>query len=98
MDMYPLLRSFEPEDVLACRDEGPITCGRLLTQVADLVETLPDKPYVINLCQDRYLFLVGLTAALTRGQVTLLPPGRSPKVLRQVGHEYQDGYYLTDHD
>ncbi len=98
MDRYPLLRSFEPEDVLACRAEGPITCGRLLTQVADLVETLPDKPYVINLCQDRYLFLVGLTAALTRGQVTLLPPGRSPKVLRQVGHEYQDGYYLTDHD
>ncbi len=98
MDGYPLLRSYELDDVLAWAEVGPITCRRFLAEVAILAETLLDKPYVVNLCHDRYRFLVGLAAALTRGQVTLLPPGRAPGVLQQVGRDYKEGYYLIDHD
>ena len=98
MGELPLLQSYELDDVLAWAEEGPITCRRFLGEVAILAETLPDKPYVVNLCQDRYLFFVGLAAALSRGQVTLLPPGRAPGVLQQVGRDYQDGYYLIDKD
>ena len=99
MDVYPLLRSYyESQDVLADRGESPISYRAFLAHLAHLVEKLPEKPYVINLCHDRYLFLVGLAGALIRGQITLLPPGRTPRVLEQLDREYHNCYCLTDHD
>ena len=53
---------------------------------------------MLNLCSDRYRFLVGFAAALIRGQTTLLPPSRAPKVMEEVGCSYPGSYYLTDGD
>ena len=46
----------------------------LLAQAVGLAAALPPAPYVINLCEDRGLFILALCAALVRGVQTLLPP------------------------
>ena len=50
----------------------------------------------INLCEDRYRFLVAFCAAAVRGQTTLLPPSRAPAVVDQVRAQYPDSYCLGD--
>jgi hypothetical protein len=45
---------------------------------------LPAGGRPLNLCQDRYLFALGLAAALLRGQTSLLPPNALPDTLRQA--------------
>jgi acyl-coenzyme A synthetase/AMP-(fatty) acid ligase len=68
----------------------------LLSHVSAIRDQLPNKRYVLNMCQDRYAFLVGFAAALCQDQTTLLPPNQAPEILQQLTGEYPDCYYLTD--
>jgi len=58
---------------------------------------LPRKPYVVNLCEDRYAFTVAFAASLMAGQTTLLPPSRAPQAVRD-SCEGHDAYTLTDEE
>ncbi len=49
----------------------PITLGRFLAQVRGLAAQLPSGRYVVNLCEDRYHFLLAFYACALRGQVSL---------------------------
>ena len=98
MATHSFLGSYEPDDIISWHDGIPVRSHTFLAHVADCVEKLPDQPHVLNLCTDRYLFLVGFAAALIRGQITLLPPSRAPKVMEEVGCSYPGSYYLTDGD
>jgi len=93
----PFLRPGQPEDVIAWRGKRPITRREFLRDLAALTARLPDRPHVLNHCEDRYKFLVGLAAALTRGQVSLFPSNRAPEVLAQLTRDYPGVYCLTDH-
>lgn len=98
-DPIPLLER-GPEEVV-CRRAGPggepVTCARFLAEAAALAERLPaGRGHAMNLCGDRYLTLLGFTAALLRGQVTLLCADRSPYRLRQLAERYPDAYLLAD--
>lgn len=92
----PFLRFYQEDSLLAWRNGRHITCGMFLSDVAHLASELPEAPYVINLCEDRYFFLMGFAAALLRGQISLLPQNRAPKSLKQVGDQYPGSYYLAD--
>lgn len=96
MIRIPLLRPGAPQDVIAWRGQMPITRAQFLADLAALVTRLPDQPYVLNHCEDRYHFLVGLAAALTRGQVSLFPSNRAAEVLTGLARDYQGVYCLTD--
>jgi acyl-coenzyme A synthetase/AMP-(fatty) acid ligase len=61
-----------------------------------LARQLPCHPYVINLCEDRYLFCVMLLAAMLRGQVSLLPPSGQAIALREILHDYPDVYLASE--
>ena len=98
MGTHSFLGSYESDDIISWHDGIPIRSQAFLAHVADCVEKLPDQQHVLNLCTDRYLFLVGFAAALIRGQITLLPPSRAPKVMEEVGCSYPGSYYLTDGD
>jgi acyl-CoA synthetase (AMP-forming)/AMP-acid ligase II len=93
---HPLLRLPSPDAIFAWRAGQPITVARFLNDVAALAERLPPSGHVINLSPDRYCFTVGFAAALTRGQVNLLPPHGAPELLRQLLTDYPDVYCLTD--
>ena len=96
MNRLPLLQNYDPQDIIAWKNGRPMTQAVFLSHVESFKRTLPDLPYVINLCTDRYLFLVGFAAALIREQTTLLPPNNVSGVLDQIDECYPKHYYLTD--
>ena len=93
---YPILRHAFDDDIVAVRGSGRIDRATFLRDVAALAGLLPDHGYVLNLCTDRYRFMVGLAAALCSGQISLLPPGDTAGVLGVMAEDYPDLYALTD--
>lgn len=83
-------------DVVARRAGRTVRRSEFVRAVAALAARLPEHEYVINLCTDRYRFMVGLAAALSRRQITLLPPGNAPGALRAVAEDYPDLYVLAE--
>ncbi len=73
---------------------GDITTAEFLGHCLQVAQRLPEQKYVINLCDNPYLFTVAFGAALLRRQTTLLPQNRSPETLRRVAAEYPANYLL----
>jgi acyl-coenzyme A synthetase/AMP-(fatty) acid ligase len=96
MTFYPLLPAFRAGAAFACRAGQPISVETFLSDVAALAELLPPHGHVVNLCADRYRFVVGFAAALCRGQPNLLPPHDAPDLLMQLRSDFPDLYCLTD--
>jgi len=82
--------------VVAFDAGGAIDRQRFEAEVRGLAATLPAARHAINLCADRYRFLVAFCAAASRGQTTLLPPSRAPAVIDQALAQYADSYCLGD--
>ncbi len=70
--------------------------GNLWSDVKAMAERLPDRPYVFNLCENRYLFCVVLLAAVSRGQVCLLPPSSLTTVIREIARDYPGSYLACE--
>jgi len=94
---YPLLAG-AMDRVIARREGRPVTAASLLRDAWALAEVLPDRPFVLNLCENRYRFLVGFAAALLRGQISLLPPNRAMLALRHLAETHPGAYCLTECD
>lgn len=92
----PLVGHRDPEAIAAFRGAMPVTAGALLADVARTAAALPEASHVLNLCADRYRFAVTLLAAVTRGQVTLLPPATTPNVIRALRAFAPDAYFIAD--
>ncbi|HEY5850187.1 MAG TPA: AMP-binding protein [Lysobacter sp.] len=75
---------------------GAISLDSFSRQVRAVAAMLPAGQHAINLCEDRYRFLVAFCAAAVRGQTTLMPPSRAPAVIDQVREQYPDSYCLGD--
>ena len=75
---------------------GVIDRQRFEAEVRGLAATLPTARHAINLCEDRYRFLLAFCAAASRGQVTLLPSSRAPAAIDEVLAHYGDSYCLGD--
>jgi acyl-coenzyme A synthetase/AMP-(fatty) acid ligase len=97
MSALPLLGEHRVEAIVGFADREPVAAGPFLDEVALVAASLPDGAYVLNLCTDRYRFAVGLAAALTRGQITLLPPDQTPALIANLKTRYPDLYCLADH-
>ncbi|HEX6155856.1 MAG TPA: AMP-binding protein [Burkholderiales bacterium] len=83
--------------VFAWQRGAAVTVREFEAAAQALSARLPRKPYVVNLCEDRYAFTVAFAASLIAGQTTLLPPSRAPEAVRDscAGH---DAYTLTEAD
>jgi acyl-coenzyme A synthetase/AMP-(fatty) acid ligase len=92
----PLIRAYSDDAVFAYRDRRPIGVERFLHDVEQLAALLPDRRYILNLCTDRYHFVVGFFAALLKWQISLLPPNHTPDLIGQLSRGYPDVYCLTD--
>lgn len=73
-----------------------ISRADFLAHALSLSQQLPAQSYAINLCQDRYLFMVAYLAVLLREQITLLPANQAPKTIKQLLATYQSSYCLSD--
>ena len=83
-------------DILAWRNAQPISCAAFLADIAHCAETLPDAPYLINLCTDRYRFSVAFFAAAVRGQTTLLPSQRNVEAIAALRKSYRPCRVIAD--
>lgn len=93
---YPLLGHRRLDAPISRRGGRTVSAGEFLKDAASLAAALPAARHVVNLCRDRYRFMVGLAAALMREQTSLLPPSDVPGVLAQVAADYADAYCLHD--
>lgn len=74
----------------------PVSRTGFLAEARRIADELPDHTYAVNLCQDRYLFALGLAACLLRGIVTLLPPDRGSRQLALIEQTHPGALVLTD--
>lgn len=96
MDVIPLFAHAGPDDVVAFQRGRPIRASRFIADVARLAATLPVTSHVLNACQDRYHFAVGLAAGIVSKRISLLPSTHVPEVIRQLQRFAPDAVCLTD--
>lgn len=75
---------------------GGTSRARFAAQVRALAARLPDAGHAVNLCEDRYRFLVAFCAIAVRGQINLLPPNRTHAAIEDVRAQYPDSYCIGD--
>ena len=83
-------------DLVARRSDEVITRTKFLAEIEELAKKLPDRPYIVNFCADRYRFTVAWAAAMLRGQITLLPSSRDAAAVAALREEYPALYVLSD--
>jgi acyl-coenzyme A synthetase/AMP-(fatty) acid ligase len=81
---------------IAFHDAGAITLDKFQRHVHGLAAALPPGRHAINLCEDRYRFLVAFCAVALRGQTTLLPPSRAPAVIDDELQRHAESYCIGD--
>ena len=74
----------------------PVLPSEFVADILRCAQGLPAQRYAINLCTDRYWFMVGFFAAIARGQTNLLPSKRSESELSRLQASYPDSYLLID--
>ncbi|HWU74914.1 MAG TPA: AMP-binding protein [Rhodanobacter sp.] len=92
----PLLHATDPARVLAWRDGVAVSAARFLADVRALADTLPAAAAAVNLCEDRYAFLVAFCAIALRGQANLLPSSRAPQAVDEVMAAHPGCYALGE--
>ncbi|MDE2401444.1 MAG: acyl-CoA synthetase [Burkholderiales bacterium] len=92
----PLLVHASLDATFAHRQGQAVTVRTFLQDVVRVAAALPDRRHVLNACADRYHFAVGLAAAMTRGQISLLPPSYNQEMVRQVCDIHPDVYGLSE--
>jgi acyl-coenzyme A synthetase/AMP-(fatty) acid ligase len=92
----PLFAHAQPDSIVAFRDGRAITARRFLRDARELAQRLPAGRNLLNLCTDRYRFIVGLAAGLLTGRCSLLPPTHTPEVIRQMSAFAPDVFCVTD--
>ncbi len=92
----PLIAHAAPEAPVAYRAGEPIAAARFLADVERLAGRFPAGRHVLNVCADRYHFMVGFAAAVRSGRPSLLPPTHTPEVVRHLRDFAPDAFCLTD--
>lgn len=86
----------EGSRAIAFDSDRVITLATFLDHVRGVAALLPSGRHAVNLCEDRYRFLVAFCAVAVRGQVTLLPSSRAPSAIDTVLACHDDSYCLGD--
>jgi len=94
-----LFDSADPQRPIAWRRGAPVTLAEFRTHVASVVARLPKSSApaaMIDLCEDRYKFLVAYAAALSVGHAVLLPSSRADRVVADVAGANAGSYRMDD--
>lgn len=88
MTSLPLLPPLPAAATVAVRNGRPISRAEFLHDILALADRLPATAHLLNLCNDRYLFAVGLFAAIARGIVSLLPNSTAPENIAALSSDW----------
>lgn len=95
-EAIPLLAPYVPEKPLVYKQGQFISQQEWLAQCFQLAEQLPNQQYVVNLCHDRYYFLLLFAASLIRGKTSLLPPNRQHNTVNEIQADFTDSVCISD--
>jgi len=98
MTTEPLVAGGGTDAIVARRDGAPISRRQYVADVRALASRLPATGHMLNLSVDRYLFAVGLGAALLRGHTSLLPPNHTPHTVERLRARFPGAYALVEGD
>lgn len=84
-----------PLSAIGCRT-GEINTREFLAHVTALVHALPQREFALNLCDNRYLFLVAFCAVQLKRQSNLLPPNKTVKTQCSLSERYESVYVIHD--
>jgi len=93
-----LVSPYVPQQTLVIHQGRPITQAEFLRDLQSLSAALPEAGFALNLCEDRYYFLLGFCALLVKGAINLLPPNRQPLTLTELAQDYPGCYCLFDNN
>lgn len=95
--LLPLFVSSDPRRPIAWRRGAPVLLAELQRHAAAVAAQLPKQAAaMINLCEDRYHFLVAYAAALSVGHTVLLPSSRAQQVVADVENTNPGSYRIDD--
>lgn len=92
----PLLAGLETDRIVAWRQGQPVRAVQFMADVKHVAAQLPEAPAAVNLCEERYAFLVAFCAIVLRGQANLLPSSRAPRAIDEVIAAHPGCYALGD--
>lgn len=75
-----------------------ISCAEFISDVQRLSSQLPEGSYAINLCSDRYAFLVTFCAVIVCGSTNLLPPNKNTATQSLLTEQYSTTYVVHNGD
>ncbi len=86
------------EDALVWRGGVPFARETSLREAASIAAALPAARYVVNLCEQRDLFVMLFAASMIAGRTQLMPGARGEIALAELRAEYPDSVDVTDED
>jgi acyl-coenzyme A synthetase/AMP-(fatty) acid ligase len=92
----PLLAAGSSARTVAWREGEAVSAARFLAHVQQVAAELPTATAAVNLCEDRYAFLVAFCAIALRGQANLLPSSRAPQAVIDVMASHPGSYALGE--
>jgi acyl-coenzyme A synthetase/AMP-(fatty) acid ligase len=98
MQSLPLLSPADPARPVAYQQGRAVSLAQFCAHVLAIAQCLPPAGSMLDLCEDRYRFLVAYAAALSVGHPVLLPPSRAEQVLAEVGDAHAGSYRWLDED
>lgn len=94
----PLLARADPDAPLAWRHGRAVSVAQFLEELARVAACLDPAPAALNLAEDRYAFTLLFCALLSRGQINLLPPSRSPAAVAATAGAFGHCHTVDDGD
>jgi acyl-coenzyme A synthetase/AMP-(fatty) acid ligase len=95
-DVLPLFSPEDPRRPIAFRQGRRVDLAEFRRDVGKVVSRLPAGTAMIDLCEDRYRFLVAYAAAASVGHVVLLPSSRAEHVVAEVEAANPGSYRCED--
>jgi acyl-coenzyme A synthetase/AMP-(fatty) acid ligase len=94
----PLLSPADPARPVAYLQGRAVSLAEFCSHVQATGPRLPAAGSMLDLCEDRYFFLVAYAAALSAGHAVLLPPSRAEQVVAEVANAHAGSYRCQDED
>jgi len=94
--VLPLLGYADSHAPLLHHNGKIVTRGDFVCLAVELAAQLPGTRYAINLCQDRFYFMLGFAAACLREQTNLLPASLASGALQAVAADYSEHHVMDD--
>lgn len=96
--LIPLTIHQDANDPVIYRLGKAISQRQFLATITAIKKQLPKREFVINLCEDRYHFLLTFAAALANDSSNILPPNRQPKTIKAIAEDYPEHTLVIDSD